>query len=300
MKKIYRDALDPHTGILGKLVQPEDIYPVVDISAEVYVNGECVAIYEPQLGESPELLSRMARGAFSVASYDIGPRASALGMRSRSTTFGGMPRMLPRNRRGRRARGERINPRSYEAVIAIGKNLSSMFELRLPEAYQAQAEKVSESIASCWRFGDTIPAWTGAILNKSTQLAYHYDRNNLYGSWSGQFVSRAEGGVGGDLVCPEIGLTFKCNKGACLVFRNELLLHGVSPMRVFGGAADRYSVIFYTTRGLAELEPSIEEEDRHFRKNLTVRQHAHAKSIRENRERKYLEAKGREKGAVQE
>jgi hypothetical protein len=85
---------------------------------------------------------------------------------------------------------------------------------------------------------------------------------------------------GGHLNLPEYGATIACRDGWGVFFGGWNLVHGVTPMRQVAPDGYRYSVVYYSLRGMKDCATAaVETRDAWARR--TARERAAAESLRD-------------------
>lgn len=187
---------------------------------------------------------RRAVLATSGASYT----AYRAGLRNTSRTFGWTPRRPLYGREGCQPASMAIdNPETERVLDDWAGRLSTMLEAILPEQVQADRDRVS-AVDDDWKLRETH--YTSGVINRSAQLPYHRDVFN-YPVWSAMPVLR-RGVTGGYLSVPEYDLVVPCRDGWAVFFPGQQFVHGVTPMRQTAADGYRYSIVYYSLRGLKD------------------------------------------------
>lgn len=191
--------------------------------------------------------------------------ARASGMKNFNTNFGYTAR-VPVLRRMSCAicMFAQKQPEEHAIIEAAADVVWKQFQELLPEQAQKTADLASNVLPD-WRMMET--PWTSGVLNETSALYYHYDRNNFIGSWSAMLVARRDV-RGGHLHLPEYDLTLACRDGDLILFPGSLLLHGVTPM-VRNKDGYRISAVYYSIAKMEKCLPP-EEELKHARAQRTV------------------------------
>ena len=192
----------------------------------------------------------------------------AAGIRNRSGAFGFTSRRVVMQRSGcRQCSGGSEAPEAHAGILAAGSVMADMLADRLPDRFAADSDLAQGSIRPEW----LLPSchWTSGVLNETSPLPYHYDRNNM-ATWSAMVVAR-RGMRGGHLHVPELGLVLECRDGDVVFFAGWHFVHGVTPITRQQSDGYRYSAVFYTIRGMAKcLAP--EDELTWARRDRTIRE----------------------------
>jgi hypothetical protein len=215
-------------------------------SAQLVVDGDTG---EPVLAYLP--LDRTAVGdlrravlATSGASYT----AYRAGLRNASRTFGWTPRRPLYGREGCQPASMAIdNPDTERVLDEWASRLIDMLREIVPDRVEADRSTVA-AVDADWKLGETH--YTSGVINRSAQLPYHRDVFN-YPVWSAMPVLR-RGVTGGYLSVPEYDLVVPCRDGWAVFFPGQQLVHGVTPMRQTAVDGYRYSIVYYSLRGLKD------------------------------------------------
>lgn len=182
------------------------------------------------------------------------------GIESRAQTFGYLARapLLRRN-------SCRISPIAARApaehawLCGLASWLAFLLQEYLPEQYAANLAAASV-VHEDWRLPGDL--WTSGIVNLTTELPYHMDRNNLK-AWSAMPVIR-RGTRGGHLHLPELEidgepLVLPCRDGDVIFFNGQDLMHGVTPIKRVMKDGYRYSVVYYPVANMRHGLPREQE-----------------------------------------
>lgn len=90
--------------------------------------------------------------------------------------------------------------------------------------------------------------WTSGVVNVTSVLPYHRDRNN-FPVWSVMPVVRRSV-KGGYLHIPEYDAVLACRDGWVVAFPGEAIVHGVTPMKAQKKGAYRISSVYYCLKGM--------------------------------------------------
>lgn len=206
---------------------------------------------------TPDLLPAYRRAVLDIPQTNSVLRSS--GQRNSARTIGFLPRAAFIQARG----SCRICATSYEAPEAhrflceTASTLWDMLERHAPDGASATLT-AAEQILPDWRLGST--GWTSGIVNQTSALLYHRDRNNGPGAWSSMVVIRRNT-RGGHLHIPEYDLVVPCRDGTVLMFPGPELVHGVTPIEIRPGGY-RYSVVYYNIAKMSHCLPPDEELER--------------------------------------
>jgi hypothetical protein len=195
----------------------------------------------------------------AIMAYPMGTVPRAVGTRNVSGTFGYLDRSEMMRRYGcRSCAGATEAPDAHSILMNAGGVLFGQF-MGLNEHGNAGAGLLlaEEKIRPEWRIPKT--PWTSGIINRTSPLPYHLDRNNLP-IWNAMVVIRRQM-QGGFFHVPEYGVALECRDGDACFFPAYRVVHGVTPMRPKAKTGYRYSAVWYSVAGMAGcLEPAAELE----------------------------------------
>ena len=214
--------------------------------------GNLVAIYDmldTDTGPLVEVLHRVR--------YATSTRTGGLVTTSR--IFGSAPRLERRQRAFcNKTTLAREQPEENAAICGIGAAISERYRLMTPEIWAKHREMTTE-VKQEWIIPGSV--FTSGIINKNNALHYHFDAGNFEHVLSAMLVLR-NGMEGGWLVLPEYDAKFLLKNNAIFMFDGQKIVHGVTPMRPrpeAGSEAYRYSIVFYSLRGMWKCLTLTEE-----------------------------------------
>ena len=233
--------------------------------AGVYVDdetGQPVVAYAPFPGDFAE---------FRRALIDT-PMSTTLrgaGMRNVSRTFGFSPKSVVLKREScRPASLAYDNPQAHAVIVSAARTMDVWLRSELPEVVD-YSNAQSEAISDEWRLSDDV-YWTSGVVNPTSALPYHRDRNN-FPVWSAMPVAR-RAARGGYLSIPEYDATVAARDGWVVYFNGYELTHGVTPIDIVAEDGYRYSCVYYCLRGMVNCADDAREQ-------------ARARQVRTDRER---------------
>lgn len=210
------------------------------------------------IGRYPRKELTALRAAFR--GYPMGQtnRRGGTGFRNRSTVFGYLSRDIIKQRDGCRACAAASGAAALHGVIAdSAAKLGELFADLVPERARRDQERAAAVVHDEWRLPGS--PWTSGVLNDTSPLPYHYDRNNL-DTWSGMVVVR-RGVRGGHLHVPELNLVVECRDGDVVFFAGWHWLHGVTPIQRTAKDGYRFTAVYYTVERMRHcLSPTEEME----------------------------------------
>jgi hypothetical protein len=153
---------------------------------------------------------------------------------------------------------------AHGRLAAAAEMLASLLAAVVPEQYERNRAAVAGVLPE-WLLPGGL--WTSGVLNETSQLPYHRDRNNFPGAWSTMPVVRRHT-RGGHLHLPEIKLAdgsdvvLALDDGDIAMFEGTRWMHGVTPIRKIRPDGYRYSCVYYPVRRFAGCLPWAEERAR--------------------------------------
>lgn len=223
--------------------------------AACYVDAdtnEPVLIYAPYPGDFSVL-----RRALLETPMSSTKRAS--GWSNVSRTFGFAPKAVMTNRESCRPTSMAHQaPEQHAVIVDAAKLLEQFLASELPDVVRHGYDG-SHDITDDWRLSDDV-YWTSGVINKTSELPYHRDRNN-FPVWSAMPVARRKA-RGGYLSLPEYGATVAARDGWVLYFHGYGLTHGVTPIEIKDKDGYRFSCVYYCLRGMANCADDAREQAR--------------------------------------
>lgn len=233
--------------------------------------GEPVYAYLP-LGDVSDL-----RAVVRGIPYSEAMRVST-GLRNRSRVFGWAPRRPVRLLENCNSTSlMRDRPDEHRVLDAWASRLRDLLAQVDPDLVDEGDRQLGEVLPD-WRLDEGRSFWTSGIVNRTSQLPYHRDAFN-FPTWSAMPVVR-RGVEGGHLHLPEYGATIACRDGWGVFFGGWNLVHGVTPMRLTRPDGYRYSVVYYSLKGMKDCATAAVETRRAWAKR-TERERAQAALVRD-------------------
>ncbi len=233
--------------------------------------GDPIAYYA-RMGECRDL-----RWAVRTVGDFNGVNRAGSGYRTYSATFGTAPRKPVFQREGCASTAvKRDWPEQHAVLERYAVKCTHILNQVAPTAIEQCAEETAP-ILDDWRLSpDTF--WTSGVINRTVAMPYHTDSSN-YDVWSAMPVVR-RGIRGGHLHIPEYGLVIDCRDSWAVWFPGFRLVHGVTPMTAEAADAYRYSVVFYSLRGMKDCATTALETER-AKRMRTERERAYARALAE-------------------
>lgn len=235
---IRRGALDDDVG--RAITEPCKVFDK---------SGTLVAIYDELEADTSALVETLHK-----VRYQTSTRTGGLVTTSR--IFGSAPRLERRIRHYcNRTSLAREQPQENAVVCGFGKAISERYRLMAPEVHGKHAHLVG-NVKPEWMIPGSV--FTSGIINKNNALHYHFDAGNFEHVLSAMLVLR-KGMSGGWLVLPEFDVRFLLKNNAIFMFDGQEIIHGVTPMKKEEEGAYRYSIVFYSLKGMWKCLTLTEE-----------------------------------------
>lgn len=212
--------------------------------------GEPVLIYAPYPGDFSTFRKALIETPMSTT-------VRGSGMRNVSRTFGFAPKSVVMNREScRPASMAHQQPEQHAVIVAAAKLLETFLVEEVPEVVDYSYDK-SHEINDDWRLSDDV-YWTSGVINQTSALPYHRDRNN-FPVWSAMPVARRKA-RGGYLSVPEYDVTIAARDGWVVYFNGYMLTHGVTPIEIKADDGYRFSCVYYCLRGMVNCADDAREQ----------------------------------------
>lgn len=222
--------------------------------------GEPMLVYGPWPGDR-ESLARYRWALLNAPASPNGVLRSA-GVRNEAGSFGYAPRNVVLRRESCRVAGmaERA-PEAHAIIASEATRFHNWLKDIVPEVVKAGWET---DVDDDWRLTEES-YWTSGVVNITSVLPYHRDRNN-FPVWSVMPVVR-RGVKGGYLHMPEYDAVLACRDGWVVAFPGEAIVHGVTPMKAQVKGAYRISSVYYCLKGMRNCaEDALEQGEARLRR----------------------------------
>ena len=195
----------------------------------------------------------------AVIKVEMSTTLRAAGTRNVSRTFGFSPKSVVIKREScRPAALSYWQPEEHAVIVGAARTLDRWLQAELPEVVD-RAFQESVGISDEWRMTDDV-YWTSGVINKTSALPYHRDRNN-FPVWSAMPVAR-RGARGGYLRLPAYDAVIAARDGWVVYFNGFELTHGVTPITVTAKDGYRYSCVYYCLRKMVNCADDAREQGR--------------------------------------
>lgn len=177
------------------------------------------------------------------------------GMLSTSRIFWYSPRVWMRSDYCNSTSLAKETPDYNDYICDYWKTLNSLYKRFAQDKYEKHME-LTEKVLSNWKIKDT--PFTSWIINKNNKLNYHYDAGNFKDVYS-CMITIKDWIEGWYLMIPEYNVQVRTFNNSLLMFDGQSVLHGVSPIVKKKPDAYRYTIVYYSLKGMWKcLEPKEE------------------------------------------
>ena len=192
-------------------------------------------------------------GALKQIKYETNERTN--GLKTTSRIFGFAPRVTMRKDFCSASRLATEAPKQHAIIADYAKRVSEIYRSIDADVYDKHLELASKVLGD-WRIEDT--PFTSGIINKNNPLKYHFDTGNFEDVYSCMLGFKKDI-HGGYLACPDYDCAFEIKNNSLLIFDGQNILHGVTPFRELSTDAYRYTIVYYSLKGMWSCLPLDEE-----------------------------------------
>jgi hypothetical protein len=205
---------------------------------------------EPVLAVVPMERGSVARLRRAVLAVHYGETVrQSTGLRNKSRTFGMAPRKAYQKREACRPTALAAEqPEVHDVLVDTAVELGELLRELAPAAWERGNASVAE-VSDEWRIADGS-VWTSGVINKTSTLPYHRDGFNFDVMAAMPVLRR--GVEGGFLEFPEYGIVAGCRDAHALMFNGFQLVHGVTPLALREKDGYRFSIVYYSLRGMKD------------------------------------------------
>lgn len=241
--------------------QESDCSTLIEEDTTVFVDGKPVIVYIANVDQEASQLF----DALTKIRYDSSTRTSGLVTSSR--IFGYAPRNGIRNQPCRSTSLALESPEQNAILKKFAKVAAGYYNRTNKELAELHQKMTDEKVLPNYQMDGSM--FTSGIVNHNNPLKYHFDSGNYVGVWSAMFAFKRHID-GGYLACPEIDLAFKCSNHSLTMFDGQSILHGVTPIRKLKPDAVRYTVVYYSLKGMWSCETPSDEIERMRNKRMEI------------------------------
>lgn len=245
-----------------------DIEELIDEDCRLFIDGRLACVYRSPVKAVGWLYDHCLKIKYSKDSRTNG-------LVTTSKVFGKQPRNTIRRDYCGRAALAWDQPAHHNALMRAGRIVAETYEESNADLYRDHSEQTESKVGPDWKL-EGMP-FTSGIVNENNPLKYHFDAGNYNGVWSGMLIFKKDIS-GGFLSLPEFGVGLACRSNKVFLFDGQGILHGVTPIKKTRVGGRRYTVVYYSMKGMWKCLPYGEEIDR-------------IKTIRMEREERGLETK---------
>lgn len=226
-----------------------DFSRVIKEDTCVVLDGEPIILYTRLDWDFQKLLATLQR-----IQYQQSERTG--GLKTVSRVFGYQPRVALRRDYCTATSLAYEDQDANATVCEFGKKIEAVYEQFFPRKHLVHRSLAHEKILPEWRVSDTC--FTSGIINKNNPLKYHFDAGNFDDVCSCMLGFKRDIG-GGYLAFPEFDFALEIADKSLSIFDGQSILHGVTPIRRASPSAYRYTLVYYTLKGMWNCEPLSKE-----------------------------------------
>lgn len=162
--------------------------------------------------------------------------------------FGFTPPQPMRRRYGcSRSRFDSDYPEATKLIGRFTILAEWVFRTFAPDVHERTGRQIRQAIGDDWRIRGTL--WSSGIINNTAALPMHKDSGNVKESWSAMLGCRRQVD-GGLLHLVDYDVFLAIPHGSISIFDGQSVTHGVTPLRVRGPDAERYTLVTYAKQNL--------------------------------------------------
>ena len=177
------------------------------------------------------------------------------GLKTTSRIFGYAPRIAVRNDYCHSASLSVEQPKEHQIICDYAKQVTDIYR-KIDSVMFDKHAKLAKKVLKDYQIEDT--PFTSGIINKNNPLKYHFDTGNFVDVYSCMLGFKKDI-VGGYLALPEYDCAFEIADNSVFIFDGQNILHGVTPFEQLSKDSYRYTIVYYSLKGMWECLPITEE-----------------------------------------
>lgn len=232
----------------------------IDYEAILHSKGKFIAVYKKLDADLMPLL-------YACEGVNFSAYERTAGLKTNTVNINAIPRNAKRSNVCRFAELSSSRPAIHDIFLMYAQELSKWYKKYFKKEYQFQIDEFingAKPIYSAYLIDGT--PFTGGVANKNNTLNYHNDNANTPNGMSCMLIMK-NNIAGGELVLPELGISFACQNGFMLLFDGKNYLHGVTPI-VMAKGGYRYTVVYYNNKGMSLCLPPEQELEHYDEYNI--------------------------------
>lgn len=259
----------------GAVPDAADIGELIDECVDVYVDGVPKVAYRILPADVVEPMRKVSIEA------EMSKSTRMNGLPTQSAVYGVMPRSQGRAMEYCRFTNVSHRRPDHLAIIRdFNEVLCDLYKTVFPDIYAPAMDYMESNIHNDWRW---MPGpFLTCNINVNHAIPYHCDAGNSRTGHSNVLVlkNRIQGG---ELVCPNLGITFSQRDRALIIFDGRTILHGVRPINIVDGEGPYYrsSIVYYTLDQCKQCLSRAEEVARATAKYDVNAHKSHADRVKE-------------------
>ncbi len=243
-----------------------DYETLITESTTILENGKVKVVYLELDMDSTDIQS-------ALNNIDFSTHYRTNGLKTTSEVIGYQPRNVLRRDYCTTTSLAVKNPKEHKIIVGYAEKATEKYREHSPQFYAKHEETMQDKILPEYRMPKSV--FTSGIVNKNNPLKYHFDTGNFTEVWSAMFVFKHRVS-GGFLALPEYNVGIELKNNSLFLFDGQGILHGVTPIKKHGLEAYRYSIVFYSLKGIWKCQTLTDELIR-IRKLKTSREVKRAK-----------------------
>ena len=249
IKTVHKKVLN-FKNYIKRRASTEDCTNVITEPCKVFdQDGKLLCIYDMIGSDTTDLTNKLKEVKYAKTTRSGG-------LVTTSRIFGFQPRLELRQRAFcNQTSLAKENPVAEQALRDLAAEISARYLSAAPDVFKNHKELFQE-IENEWMIKKSL--FTSGIINKNNPLSYHFDRGNFEEVLSCMLVLKKDM-EGGWLCIPEINTRFLLKNNSLFMFDGQKLLHGVSPMNERSEDAYRFSIVYYSLKGMWKCLTLTEE-----------------------------------------
>lgn len=272
MKVIELDKEPENDELLGSPAVLESSFKTIYPGTLITVGGQTEMVYGRLSGDWSQLVGRLRAMKYQrntrVARLKASAAQNRTEERTSDRTFGFKPANLIMGISAGACEMNRMFPETYSNLLDLGAFAMKEYEKFHPAKFHTHFEQVKSQVKEHWIIPGT--PYTQGIVNNTSSMRYHYDRDNFKGCWS-VMVYFSHAVDGGDLLIPSLKVRLKIEDHTFVLFNGNGLIHGVNEIKKLRPNNYRYSIVYYSRRAMIGLG-SFDDEMEKIRK-IEIKKH---------------------------
>lgn len=250
-------------ALLGAPAINNDSFKLIRPGTILTVGGETELVYGRLEGDWSGLVGRLRAMKYQrntrVSRLKAAAEKKTTEERTMDRTFGFKPANMIMGISAGACEMNRLFPKTYEEIVRLGAFAMTKYQQFHPDKFNSHSKEVHAQVKGHWLIPGT--PYTQGIVNNTSSMRYHYDRDNFKNCWS-VMVYFTHSVDGGDLLIPSMKARFKIEDQTFILFNGNGLIHGVTEIKKLRPNNYRYSIVYYSRRAMIGLGSYADEMDK--------------------------------------